>query len=224
MTEIQLGPPYTNFRMVRNFLPPGDGLWSVAKFTPSTGGLVLQAGANAGMVQPEGIGVSAGYERDITVSAAGLYLFKFLVAIGPVSLLPRGDLGNQNLLDAAVQVSLKDVPNAFAEFSVHAGTGSGFVGRNYGTLMFSFSASLKKNASYTLQLYQFLSFDYSPFVPSNAPYAEIIATYQQTVEVMPTTAAREETRNFAKILSRTKREVVEATDEEMARAGTFELK
>jgi len=184
MAEIQLGPPYTSFRQVRQFLPPGDGLWSVANFTPSTGAIVLQSGANAPMAQPEGIAVSAGYEREITTAAAGLHTFRVSVAVGPVSLLPRGDLFQQNLLEAGVRLFL-NVPNAFAELVVRAGTGSGFVGRNFGTRLLSITANLQKGAQYTLHLHHFLGFDYSPFVPNNAPYAEIIATYQQTIEMTP---------------------------------------
>lgn len=229
MREIHLGPPYTSFRMVRLFPPPDYGLWSVAKFTPSTGGLVVQAGVNGPLGIPEGVDSGAAYEYDITAAKSDYYTFRFLVNIGPISLLPRGEIFEQNQIDATILMQLKNVPGAEARFSVHAGTGSGFVGRNFGTRMFSFTARLTQGAKYTLEMHQLLSFDYGPGVPSPAPYGEIIATYSETVEVAPDlpvaqAAAQPAVRDIAKSLSRLQRQVVEATDEEMARVGTFELK
>lgn len=226
MADIHLGPPYSNFRMVRSFPPPEDGLWSVAKFTPTTGGLVLQSGANGPLGIPEGVSTSARYERDLTPATTGMYTFRFLVNIGPISLLPRGDVFEQNQIDATIRMSLVNITGATASFSVHAGTGSGFVGRNFGTKMFSFSANLTKGVKYTLEMRQFLEFDYGPGLPNPAPYGEIIATYQETVEVTPdvVAAAQAAAPETAKTESRMQNQVVEATDEEMARVGTFELK
>jgi hypothetical protein len=89
-----------------------------------------------------------------------------------------------------------------------------------------FKADLTKGAKYKLSMLSNIYMDY-PGLPNPAPYGEIIATYQHTVEMTPQAAAVREAEGsdrFAKHLARAARHVREVTDQEMASSGWFDLK
>jgi len=221
--QITLGPPYTGFRMVQYFPLPGDGLWAVARINPSTGQVVLQAGANAPQAQPEGIDAAAGFEMDIVPNVTGTYTFSFNLAVGPLSLLPRGAY----TMEATIRTFISPPgPSNLPQFIDSARTGEGFVGRYYAPRTATVQANLTKGAKYKLSMLSDIYMDY-PGLPNPAPYAEIIATYQHTVEMTPQAAAvqaAEEPDRFAKHLDRVARKAREVTDQEMASSGWFELK
>jgi hypothetical protein len=221
MPRIYLGPPMSGFRAF--FSPSQPGAWSVARPYPSNGQVVLQMGVNGPQEHPEGIGCSAGFERDIAPERDGDHTFHVTIQAGPITMLPRGAFNI--FAQVVVFVSGRDVfKQAFWAFP--AGP---YVGAQFGTRTLTVIAPLLTTRTYTFTIENRIHMDY-PGVPSPAPYAEIIATSRAVEMITPrvlTEAPDEEEvldERVERALARNKRRVREYSDEEMASGEPIILK
>lgn len=217
MPSIYLGPPFSNFRVFREFPRAGEGAWAVARLSPANGQMVLQLGAQPPKNGRDPLFAGAGFEGDISITVAGTYTFSVVAEVGPVSMLPRGD----NTIATSVDMGVERVGGDTRAF--YPGL-TGVIGARYGIVNLAFTERFERG-TYVFTVAVGALLDYRG-TPSPAPYAEMIATIRSAVEIVPATEAKSEAANetgFRKRAGPTGRVVRELTDAEMARAGVIEF-
>lgn len=216
MPEIHIGPPFSNFRVFREFPSAADGAWAVARLNTTSGQMVLQLGGQPPKAYRDDVFAGAGFEGDLHITVANTYTFSVSVDVGPVSMLPRG-------FTAATSIDFGiDFVDGRSEIFRPPGSG-GVVGAYYGLHTMAFSAHLQPG-TYVFAVAVGALINYTG-TPNPAPYAEMIATYRNAMQVSSgaTALAGEPAATPWRRPKRHERVVRPISDAEMAAEGVITL-
>ncbi len=214
MPEIHIGPPFSNFRVFREFPSASEGAWAVAKLNTTSGQMVLQLGGQPPKPFVDEIFAGAGFEGDLHINVANTYTFSVSVDVGPVTALPRG---------FAAMTSIDfGIDRVDGRTEVLPPGGGRVLGAYYGLHTMAFSAALQPGTYiFTVAVGALINYTGAP---NPAPYAEMIATYKSAIQVSSgPTALTSEPATGWKRAKRHERVVRAVTDVEMAMEGVITM-
>jgi hypothetical protein len=216
MTQtFQLGPPFGG----AYFEPPSRGAWAAARAYGNTGQVVLQLGGQPPR-SPDPLVANAGFDFDIPpITASGIYGISASVAVGPVSMLPRGFSAS-----TSIQIAFDLIPDAESQPLVFKPPPQGVIGAKFGVYTLAFQIHLTGTPDRPSIVFLTLGvtavIDYTGS-PSQTPYAEMICTFKNVVETFTPDSARVSAALAAQRPEHPRRVRRELTEREMAKEGAI---